>query len=88
MTIESIKGKFGEPDSYEEFYCRNPNGKVSYGTDHSDTKDADRKYHVEYFRYGAFGAHSQKAGHVTKYRLCLTFVDGKLVSWSKSAPSD
>lgn len=37
-------------------------------------------------RYGAFGAHDQKRGHVTRYRLSLTFVDGKLIDWDKSTP--
>lgn len=36
--------------------------------------------------YGAFGAHHQSIGHVTRYRLSLTFWNGKLRDWEKSTP--
>ena len=43
------------------------------------------KFHYQSLNYGAFGAHNQKTGHITKYRLMLQFLDGKLIDWKKSA---
>ena len=43
---------------------------------------------VEELNYGAFGAHDQKKGHITKHRLSMTFVDGELEDWKKSTPID
>ena len=40
----------------------------------------------EELNYGAFGAHDQKKGHITKHRLSMTFAKGVLVDWEKSAP--
>ena len=37
-------------------------------------------------KYGAFGAYDQKKGHITKHRLSMTFAEGVLVDWEKSAP--
>ena len=44
------------------------------------------RYHVEELGYGAFGAHDQKRGNITKHRLSMWFLDGELVSWEKSTP--
>ena len=43
-------------------------------------------HHVEILKYGPFGADT-KDGHVTKYRLTLSFDDAKLAMWDKSAPT-
>ena len=48
---------------------------------------------TETLEYGAFGAYVQNlqktglpSGHRTKYRLSLTFTDGKLTDWEKTTP--
>lgn len=75
MKIADIKQQFGEPDSFREW-------------DSSSTQSAVHPYHREELNYGAFGTHDQKKGHVTKYRLSMTFVDGELEDWKKSTPID
>ena len=87
MKIADIKQQFGEPDSFDDWWNKDPNGEEHYGWDYSQ-ESPERPHHVEKLNYGAFGAHSQTRGHITKHRLSMTFVDGKLYSWEKSTPVD
>jgi hypothetical protein len=82
MTIYEVKKNFGEPDSYEQCWSKYD----STGSTGSSTEDPKYPFHIEELEYGAFGAHSQRSGHVTKYRLTMSLVDGQLREWSKSAP--
>ena len=88
MNVADIKQHFGEPDSYNDRWNKYPQASVDYGSDHSNKQSSEHTHHVEELGYGPFGAHSQKVGHVTKYRLSMTFVDGRLQKWVKSAPSN
>ncbi|MEX2287716.1 MAG: hypothetical protein WD648_11545 [Planctomycetaceae bacterium] len=87
LSLQSVKKEIGEPDTYSDYWIR-PGGRVKYTTDFDDFKTSVYTSHVESLGYGPFGAHNQKTGHVTKHRLSLTFVDGKLHEWERSAPID
>ena len=95
MKIADIKQQFGEPDRYLDWWSDTPDDNESsrYGISHPSNKSSDEPssetpYHVEELGYGAFGAHSQDRGHITKHRLSMWFVDGELYSWMKSTPID
>ena len=75
MKIADLKQQFGEPDSFDE--------SGIYRLDHESQEY--QRYAIT-LKYGAFGAHHQKVVHVTRYRLEMTFADGKLRTWSKSTP--
>lgn len=87
MKIADIKQQFGEPDSFVEWWNKDPDG---YRVMHSfkSKQSLEHPYHVEELNYGAFGAHDQKKGHITLHRLSMTFVDGELYKWKKSTPID
>ena len=93
MKIADIKQQFGEPDTYCDWWNKNPDdagrshGFRSWGTA-SLNKSQEYPYHVEELGYGAFGAHDQTKGHISKHRLSMWFVDGELYSWTKSTPLD
>jgi hypothetical protein len=82
MGIATVKEQLGEPDSYQDAYCDDklylPWGRR--------TRDREHPYYVQQLDYGPFGAHSQRVGHITKYRVKMKFVDERLHEWSKSAP--
>ena len=92
MTIANIKQQFGEPDRYLDWWNKTPDDNRSsfYGRSRIDSynQSPEAPYHVEELGYGAFGAHSQTKGHITKHRLSMWFVDGALYSWEKSTPVD
>lgn len=85
MQIADMKQQFGEPDSYEDWW--NEDGDDSRYP-RSSHKTSACPHHVEELGYGAFGAHDQRKGHITKHRLSMTFVDGALRTWEKSTPSN
>ena len=82
MKIADIKQQFGEPDSFDDWWNKDPDDKSYY----SDQQSPEYPHHVQKLNYGAFGAHSQTRGHTTKHRLSMTFVDGELYTWKKSTP--
>ena len=90
MKIADIKQRFGEPDSFREWDSSSTQSAVHpyQPFDSSITFAPATTTHGEVLKYGAFGAHDQKRGHVTKYRLSMTFVDGELKDWEKSTPID
>ena len=95
MKIADIKQQFGEPDSFREWWNKTPdlsNGfhdlSRGFQPSFSSKQSLEHPYHVEELDYGAFGAHDQKKGHITKYRLSMSFVDGELHNWEKSTPID
>ena len=92
MKIADIKQQFGEPDSYRDWWNKDPDDNQSYSRDNRPLRRYQRSpeypHHIEELGYGAFGAHSQTKGHITKHRLSMTFVDGKLYTWEKSTPTD
>jgi hypothetical protein len=83
MAIAVVKESLGEPDSYDDRYCDH------FLSAHfsSRTRDAKYRYYMQELGYGPFGAHNQRVGHITKYRLKMTFIDGRLHEWSRSAPA-
>lgn len=85
MSIEEIKLNLGEPDRYSSRWAKFPDPSTPFW---SGYKQQGYEHHIEELGYGPFGAYSQKVGHTTKYRLDMTFLDGKLSTWSKSAPPD
>jgi len=86
MPISEIKKQFGEPDKFEEFWSDGPGSTNKYfGTSRPSQKFP---YHVEKLGYGPFGAHNQKVGYVTRYRMQLTFFESKLTEWEKAVPID
>ena len=85
MKITDIKQQFGEPDSYEDWWNEDGDDSVYPRSSH---KSPECPHHVEELGYGAFGAHSQKSGHITRHRLSMKFIDGKLYTWEKSTPVD
>ena len=90
MKIADIKQQFGEPDSFREWDSSSTQSAVHPYQPHDSSitfAPATTKRHEE-LNYGAFGAHDQKRGHVTKHRLSMTFVDGELYTWEKSTPID
>lgn len=87
MKIADIKQLFGEPDSFDEWWSKDPDVTKSYER-YSDQQSPKFPHHVQKLNYGAFGAHSQTRGHTTKHRLSMTFVDGELYNWEKSTPSN
>lgn len=85
MTIAEIKQQFGEPDSFGDYWRDGLDETRGFS---SPNPGPEYPYHFEVLNYGAFGAHHQKLGHITKHRLSLTFVNGELREWSKSTPID
>ena len=85
MKIADIKQQFGEPDSFDEWWNKEPDGSRWYS---SKNQHFPESHHVQELNFGAFGAHDQKKGHITKHRLSMTFVDGELYNWEKSTPID
>ena len=83
MKIADLKQQFGEPDRFEEYWIDDLD---LVGYRQSRQQSPAYPYHVQQLNYGLFGAHSQESGHVTHYRLYMTFVDGELYNWNKSAP--
>jgi hypothetical protein len=94
MKIADIKQQFGEPDRFDEWWNKYPSvtkfidPKNSYLPNHSNQQSPEYPHHVQELNFGAFGAHDQKKGHITKHRLSMTFVDGELYEWEKSTPID
>ncbi len=88
MKIADIKQQFGEPDSFNDWWNKDFDSYSSYGDSSYRQQSPEHPYHVEELNYGAFGAHDQKRGHITKHRLSMTFVDGELHDWNKSTPID
>ena len=94
MKIADIKQQFGEPDSFENWWnedATNSRRYVDFTSDDvswSHQESPKFPYHVEVLDYGAFGAHNQTKGHITKHRLSMAFVDGELYTWEKSTPSN
>ena len=86
MKLADIKQQFGEPDSFDE--CWNEDPEPRFFSGHPRQESPGYPYHIQELNYGAFGAHDQKTGHITKHRLSMTFVDGKLCDWEKSTPID
>lgn len=87
MKIADIKQQFGEPDSFDEWWNKDPDVTKSYQR-YSDQQSPESPHHVQELNFGAFGAHDQKKGHITKHRLSMTFLDGELYTWEKSTPSN
>jgi hypothetical protein len=84
VKIADIKQQFGEPDSYDDWWDKFPyDSQISWGRKQSP----EYPHHIEKLKYGAFGAHNQRTGHVTQYRLSMTFVNDELYTWEKSAPA-
>src|SRR5687768_2747703 len=75
LPMSDIKTQFGEPDSYREYWNERP---VIDTFRSRDERSAEHRHHVEILGYGPFGAHRQTVGHITKYRLNLSFIDGQL----------
>ena len=88
MKIADIKQQFGEPDSFAEWWNKTPDLYRGFQPSFSSKQSLEHPYQVEELDYGAFGAHDQKKGHITKYRLSMSFVDGELRNWEKSTPID
>lgn len=91
MKLADIKQQFGEPDRYLDWRSDTPDDNESsrYGRSRIPYPQSPKApYHVEELGYGAFGAHNQQLGHITKHRLSMWFVDGELYSWEKSTPID
>ncbi|MCX7427832.1 MAG: hypothetical protein NTW96_19665 [Planctomycetia bacterium] len=86
IKIADIKQQFGEPDSYRDWWSEKPHNPSRYSG--SSEPSPECPYHVEELGHGAFGAHDQARGHITKHRLSMTFVDGELYTWEKSTPID
>ena len=92
LTVEEIDSRFGEPDSFSDYW--NSDGSRYFVSDtevgpasaYSKDNIKTHTHHIQHLRYGAFGAHDQQRGHVTKHRLSLFFVNGKLTDWEKSTP--
>jgi hypothetical protein len=84
MKIADLKQQFGEPDKFREWW--NPKPDIKHNREYSDQRSVVRPHHVQELNYGAFGAHSQNSGHVTRHRLQMTFLDGELYEWEKSTP--
>lgn len=82
MKIADIKQQFGELDSFDDFWFE-PGVPLDY---RSSEQSPEHTKHYQDLNYGAFGAHDQKKGHITKHRLSMTFVDGELRNWNKSTP--
>lgn len=82
MKIADIKQQFGEPDSFDEYWSMDLEN-LSWG---NPQRSPEFPHPVKRLSYGAFGAHSQSSGHVTRHRLRMTFVDGELYEWEKSTP--
>jgi len=63
MKIADIKQQFGEPDSFVEWWNKDPDGSrfMSY----SSKQSVEYPHHVEELNYEAFGAHDQKKGRIT-----------------------
>ncbi len=85
MKIADIKQQFGEPDSFDDWWNKDPDTSRYSGM---SQRSSEYPNHVQELNYGAFGAHDQKRGHITKHRLSMTFVDGELYEWEKSTPID
>jgi len=89
MKIADIKQQFGEPDSFDEWWSESlTTTRLRFDSSWSSQKSPVHPYHLQELKYGAFGAHDQKRGHITKHRLTMTFVDGELYNWEKSTPID
>ena len=88
MGIGYIKQVFGEPDTFDEWWSETPDDDRTYARTFSRRRDSEHPHHVEELNYGAFGAHSQKSGHITRHRLKMTFVNDRLCTWYKSTPGD
>ncbi len=86
MKIAEIIQQLGQPDHYRDWWDDDPNNPIWESYTDQWQLSPECPYHVEELDYGAFGAHSQRSGHVTKHRLTMTFVDGELYTWRKSAP--
>lgn len=85
--IDSIKAELGEPDAYSEYWVERANSIPGNRLTSYDGVQTERFQHLyQELSYGAFGAHNQVRGHMTKHRLTLHFSDGKLFNWTKSAP--
>jgi len=82
MKIADIKQQFGEPDSFNDVWAKYSDGEGPF----KPRRIPGYPHAVKFLSYGAFGAHSQKSGHITRYRLEMTFVDGELYSWRKTTP--
>lgn len=86
MKTADIKQQFGEPDRYDDdWWNKDPDADKDYN-EYSSQRSPEYPHHVETLNYGAFGAHNQHVGHMTKHRLTMTFVDGELYTWEKSTP--
>lgn len=79
MLIREVKSKLGEPDSYDDGYGYG-------GSILSSSLSKSYPYHIEKLCYDPFGAYNQRVGHITKYRLNLTFSNGYLLRWERSEP--
>lgn len=92
MKFADIKQQFGEPDSFDDWWNRYPNitkSAILFDLpNHSNQQSPELPHHVQELNFGAFGAHDQKKGHITKHRLSMTFLDGELYEWEKSTPID